>query len=336
MKKFTQKILDGVDLTNGEAAEAMHTIMSGNASDVEIAGFLVALRCKGETANEIASMVNVMREFAQSIHPKVKGTLVDTCGTGGDLLNTFNVSTVSMFVVAGAGVPIAKHGNRSVSSQCGSADVLEEMGVKVDLEPAKVEKCIEKIGIGFMFAPVFHKSMKYVMPARKQLGVRTIFNVLGPLTNPANAKGQVIGVFDEKLTEKLANVLKMIDLDRAYVVHGVHGLDEFSTLGKTKVSQLIDGDIRTYHIVPKQVGLKKAKPEDLIGGNKTSNALILKNILDSVETGPKMDIVLLNAAAGIVVGGKADTIGEGIQQAKTSIESGKAREKMDKLIEFTN
>ncbi|MFH0861274.1 MAG: anthranilate phosphoribosyltransferase [Candidatus Altiarchaeota archaeon] len=335
MREFTQKLLDGQNLTPDEAAEAMHTIMSGNASDVQIAGFLIALRCKGETPDEIASMVKVMREFAESIHPKVRGTLVDTCGTGGDLLKTFNVSTASMFVVAGAGVPVAKHGNRSVSSQCGSADVLEELGVKVDLEPKKVEKCIEKVGVGFMFAPVFHKAMKYVMPARKQLGVRTIFNVLGPLTNPANAKGQVVGVFDEKLTEKLANVLNLVGLDRAYVVHGIDGLDEFSTLGKTRVAELRDGEIKTYYLTPEKVGLKKAKHSDLAGGDRKANALILKNILEGTEKGPKRDIVLLNSAAGIVVGQKADTIKEGIETAKESIDTGKAKKKLDELIAYT-
>ena len=209
MKQIIQKLADNKNLTAEEATDAMQTIMSGNATDAQIAGFLVAMRMKGETPEEIASLASIMRKFAENIHPEVPGILVDTCGTGGDKLDTFNISTTSMFVAAGAEIPIAKHGNRSVSSFCGSADVLEALGAKIDFEPKKVEECIEKIGIGFMFAPLFHKSMKYVMPARTQLGIRTVFNILGPLSNPANAHGQVVGVFDEKLTEKIAEVLKL-------------------------------------------------------------------------------------------------------------------------------
>src|SRR3989338_2414350 len=232
----------------------MKTIMSGNATDAQIAGFLVAMRMKGETPGEIASMVKVMREFADTIKPAVNSRLVDTCGTGGDEIKTFNISTAAMFIVAGSGIPIAKHGNRSVSSKCGSADVLEALGVKVDMEPKKVEECIEKVGIGFMFAPTFHKAMKYVMPARKQLGVRTIFNVLGPLTNPANAKGQIVGIFNPDLTEKIAEVLKLTGVERAFVVHGMDGLDEISTIGETKISELHNGKIDTYYIKPEEFG----------------------------------------------------------------------------------
>lgn len=337
MKNYIQKLINGHDLTRQQARDAMEMIMSGKATDAQIAAFLTALRLKGETPTEVASMATVMREFAANINPDVTGTLVDTCGTGGDKLNTFNVSTTAMFVVSGAKIPIAKHGNRSITSKSGSADVLEALGVKIDLPPPRVEECIEKIGIGFMFAPIFHKAMKYVMPARKQLGIRTVFNILGPLTNPANAKGQVIGVYSEELTEKMAEVLKLVGLERAFVVHGLHGLDELSTLGKTKVSELRDGEVRTYHIKPEDFGVKRAKEGDLTGGDAMQCAGILKDIVggkETKETKAKRDIVLLNAAAGIVVGKKADSLGEGLEIAKDSIDSGNALKKLNELIDF--
>ena len=336
MKEFIQNLVDGRDLTADEASQAMKAIMSGDATEAQIAGFLTALRMKGETPAEIASMVAVMREFAGKINPKVEGRLVDTCGTGGDKLSTFNVSTTSMFVVAGAGIPIAKHGNRSVSSKCGSADVLEALGVKIDLPPPEVEGCIEEVGVGFMFAPVFHKSMKNVMPARKSLGIRTVFNVLGPLTNPANAKGQIVGVFDGGLTEKLAEVLKLVGLERAFVVHGLDGLDELSTVSETKVSELdSDGSIRTYTVTPEEFGFEKASADDLRGGDAGENANILRAILSGEETGPKRDMVLLNAAAGIVCGGKAESIKDGVKLAQESIDSGKASEKLEAMIRYS-
>lgn len=332
MKEFIQKLVDGRDLTGAEAEAAMKAIMSGESNDAQNAGFLTALRVKGETATEIAAMVRVMRDFAENINPKVDGRLVDTCGTGGDKLSTFNVSTTSMFVVAGAGIPIAKHGNRSVSSKCGSADVLEALGVKIDLPPDKVEKCIENVGIGFMFAPVFHKSMKNVMPARKALGIRTVFNILGPLTNPANAKGQIVGVFDGALTEKLAEVLKLVGLERAFVVHGVNGCDEISIVCDTKVSELAeDGSIHSYTVKPEDYGFKRARAKDILGGNAKENARLLKAILSGNEDGAKRDIVILNAAAGIICGGKTESIEEGIKLAKESIDSGSAYKKLKEM-----
>ena len=334
MKQIIQKLVNKEDLTADEATDAMQTIMSGNATDAQIAGFLVAMRMKGETPGEIASLALIMRKFAGNIHPNVEGTSVDTCGTGGDKLDTFNISTTTMFVVAGAGIPIAKHGNRSVSSQCGSADVLEAMGVKIDFEPKKVEECIEKIGVGFMFAPLFHKSMKYVMPARTQMGIRTVFNILGPLSNPANAQGQVIGVFDRGLTEKMAEVLKIIGLEKAMVVHGMAGIDEISTLGETKISELKDGEINNYIITPEEFGLKRANADDLAGGDAKVNAEILIKILKGEEQGAKRDIVLLNAAAGIVVGGMAESISEGLELAKEAIDSGRAYEKLEEMIDY--
>ncbi len=333
MKEFIQKLVEGKDLTSEEAGLAMKAIMGGEAEEAQIASFLTALRMKGETAEEIASMVSVMRDFAEVINPKVLGRLVDTCGTGGDALNTFNVSTTSMFVVAGAGIPIAKHGNRSVSSQCGSADVLEALGVIIDLAPKQVEKCIEKVGVGFMFAPVFHKSMKNVMPARKALGIRTVFNILGPLTNPANAKGQIVGVFDGALTEKLAHVLKLVGLEHAFVVHGVDGFDEISIVCDTKVSELSeDGQINSYTIKPEDLGFARGHAKDLIGGDANRNAKILREILDGTEEGAKRDMVLVNAAAGIVAGGKARTLEDGIEAARRSIDSGAAEKKLEDMI----
>lgn len=334
IEELIQKLVDGTDLTAEEAEKSMEALMSGNSTDAQNAGFLIALRMKGETPLEIASMAKVMRKHALAISPKVKGTLVDTCGTGGDRKGTINVSSIAMFVAAGAGIPVAKHGNRSVSSHCGSADVLEALNVKIDLSPEKVRRCIEEVGVGFMFAPVFHTAMKNVMPARKQLGVRTVFNVLGPLTNPAHAQGQIIGVFDEGLTEKLAEVLRLLELKRAFVVHGMEGLDEISISDETKISELNEGKIKNYIIKPEDFDFKRASLDDIKGGSKEENALTLIKILEGVEAGPKRDIVLLNAAAAIIAGGKAKNLREGIKVAEKSIDSGEALEKLDGLIEY--
>jgi len=245
------------------------------------------------------------------------------------------VSTTSMFVIAGAEVPIAKHGNRSVSSKCGSADVLEALEVKIDLPPKEVEKCIEKVGVGFMFAPIFHKSMKNVMPARKAMGIRTVFNVLGPLTNPANAKGQIVGLFDGSMTEKIAEVLKRVGVEHAFVVHGVNGCDEISIVCETKISELSEGgSIESYTITPEDFGFKRAHAKDVLGGGASQNTKILMEILAGTEDGPKRDMVVLNAAAGIVCGGKADSMKEGIELAKESIDSGKALKKLKDLVNY--
>jgi anthranilate phosphoribosyltransferase len=328
-----QKLVEKRDLTRGEAEEAMEGIMSQTLTDVQKAGFLTALRMKGETPLEIACMAKIMRKHATTIHPKVKGILVDTCGTGGDRKGTINVSTTAMFVAAGAGVPIAKHGNRGVSSGCGSADVLETLGVKVDLPPEKVEKCIEETGLGFMYAPLFHTAMKNIMPVRKQLGFRTVFNILGPLTNPAGARGQVLGVFDAGLTEKIAEVLKLLGVKHAFVVHGMDGLDEISISAETKVSELKNGIVRNYTIKPEDFGLKRAGIKNIKGGSKEENAEKLRTILQGRDKGPNRDIVLLNAAAAIVAGGKAKNIKEGIKAAEKSIDYGAALEKLSLLAE---
>ena len=335
MKELISKIVGGKNLTAEEAESAMKTIMSGNSNEVEISSFLTALRMKGEASEEIASFAKIMREFAARIEPQVEGTLVDVCGTGGDMLNTFNISTTSMFVVAGAGIPIAKHGNRALTSKSGSADVLEELGVNLNSDFDKIKESIEKVGIGFMFAPMHHSAMKHVMLVRKQLGFRTVFNILGPLTNPANARAQLMGVFDPALTETLANVFKILGLERAVVAHGDPGLDELSTLGKTKVSELKDGEVNTYFIKPEEFGLSIAREEDIAGGSVKDNAKILTDILSGEDTGPRSDITLLNAAAGILVGGVADNLTEGMEVAKDSLESGKAQKKLEELVKFS-
>ena len=334
MKEIIEKLINGLNLAPDEAESAMQTIMSGKATDAQIAAFLVALRIKGETPEEIAALAQVMRRFATAIRPEVSGTLVDTCGTGGDAAGTFNISTASMFVVAGAGIPIAKHGNRSVSSKSGSADVLESLGVNIAMAPEKVQECIEKTGIGFMFAPGFHSAMKHVMPARRELGIRTVFNILGPLTNPANAKGQVVGVYNAALTEKIAEVMNILGVERAFVVHGEPGMDEISNVGKTKISELSKGKIKTYMITPEDFGVKRARMADLAGADAKENAKIITDILAGKDKGPRRDIVLLNAAAGIVAGKKAKTLKEGLEIARDSIDSGKAYKKLEAMRKF--
>jgi len=334
LKPFIQKLVDRKNLTKQESSEAMSLIMQGQASPSQMASFLTALRMKGETVAEITGFAEEMRSHAEKIHP-ASAHLVDTCGTGGDVSHTFNISTVSAFVAAGAGITIAKHGNRSVSSKCGSADLLEALGVKIDMEPKKVEECINKIGFGFIFAPTFHKAMKFVAPSRKEMGIRTVFNILGPLTNPANAHAQVLGVFDEKLTETMAEVLKNLGISEAFVVHGMDGLDEISISDRTKVSHLKNDDVKTYFIKPEDYRLKRGKKEELIVHNVEEGKLLAESILKGGGVGPKKDVVLFNAAAAIVVGGAARDILEGIKIAASSIDSGRAYKKLQELIEFT-
>ena len=328
MKEVIAKLVYGRNLTRAEAHSSMKTIMSGDATAAQIGSFLTALRIKGETIEEISEFAKVMREFASTINPAVNGMLLDTCGTGGDLLGTFNISTISAFVVAGEGISIAKHGNRSVTSKCGSADLLEALDVKIDLPPKEVEEVIEKIGIGFMFAPVFHSAMKHAIGPRRELGIRTVFNILGPLTNPANADAQVLGVFDPGLTEKMAGVLADLSVKRALVAHGLDGLDEISTVGETQISELKDGRVETYTIAPEDYGFSRVLPKALSGGDAEFNAGLARDILTGAEKGPRRDIVLLNAGAAIYAGGKADSIKEGIELARQSITSGRAYEKL--------
>jgi len=324
-----RKAAAGGDLTSEEAHGAMTEIMSGDASPVQIASFLVAMRMKGETVEEVTEFARVMREHVLPVSIQ-RRPLVDTCGTGGDAIKTFNVSTAAAFVAAGAGVAIAKHGNRSVTSKCGSADVLEALGVPFDLPPEAVARCVDEIGIGFMFAPAFHPAMKHAAPVRRELGLRTVFNALGPLTNPAGAEAQVLGVYAPELTDLHAEVLRNLGSTRAFVVHGVGGLDELSTLGETRLSELRDGRVRTYYVSPEELGLSRARPEDIQGRTPEENARLLTEVLEGKE-GPAREIVLLNAAAAVAAGGKAETLQEAIPIAAESIDSGAALSKLHQL-----
>ena len=329
------KVVRRENLSLAEAEAAMNVIMTGDATQSQIAGFLVGLRMKGETIDEIAGCARAMRRNARPVvtHQEV---LVDTCGTGGDGARTFNISTTTAFVVAGAGVPVAKHGNRAVSSQCGSADVLQELGVRIDLTPEQVGACIDEIGIGFLFAPTFHPAMKHAIGPRRELGLRTIFNILGPLTNPAGAGRQVMGVYDRSLTEPLAEVLNHLGSQGAFVVHGPHGLDELTTTGCNWISQLAGGQVKTYELDPITVKLVPADPADLTGGSPRENAAITRAILSGqpASHGARRDAVLLNAAAALVAAERAADLRDGLQQAGQSIDSGAALAKLEQLVAF--
>lgn len=326
------KIIRKQHLTEGEMIEVMSGIMEGKATLSQIGGFLTALRMKGETVEEITGSAKVMRDKAQRVDID-NIYAIDTCGTGGDQGNTFNISTVVAFVAAAAGVTVVKHGNRSVSSKCGSADVLEHLGVNIDLTPDKVKESVERLNIGFMFAPNFHQAMKYAVAPRRELGVRTIFNILGPLTNPAKVQGQVLGVYDETLTEIMAQVLKGLGVNKAMVVHGLDGLDEITITTKTKVSELKDGEINTYHVDPQKFHLPLACKEEIQGGGPEENAKIILSILRG-ERGARRNMVLVNAGAAIYVGKQADSLEEGIDKAREVIDMGLALEKLDQFIQL--
>ncbi len=327
-------VVDGSDLKENEMVSAMTEIMEGDVTDSQLAAFLTALHVKGETVAEIVGAAKVMRAKAEKLN--IKATpLVDTCGTGGDGANTFNISTASALVAAGAGVNIAKHGNRAVSSRSGSADVLKCLGVNLDASLPTVKRCVEKAGIGFLFAPLMHKAMKHAAGVRKELGFRTIFNVLGPLTNPANAQAQVLGVFDAKWVQPLAEVLDELGCSHALVVHGVDGLDEITLTGESHIAELKKGKVSSYNLDPDKLGFEICFSEDLKGGTPEENAAMIEAILNG-EKGPRRDIVLLNSAAAIYVAGKTDSLELAIQLAADSIESGKAREKLEDLCRITN
>ncbi|HOS42437.1 MAG TPA: anthranilate phosphoribosyltransferase [Armatimonadota bacterium] len=328
-----QRVVRGEALTTDAAAAAMTTIMEGEATPAQVAALLTALRMKGETVEEIAGFARVMREKSVRLLP-TRAPLVDTCGTGGDTLKTFNISTAAAFVAAGAGVGVAKHGNRSVTSKSGSADVLEELGVTLAIPPAAVETCIDRLGVGFLFAPNFHPAMKHAAPVRREIGIRTVFNILGPLTNPAGAPHQVVGVYDAALTEPLAQVLGLLGARRAFVVHGLLGLDEWSTAGATQVSELRDGAVTTRVYTPADVGLADADPADLLGGTPAENAELIWALLRG-QGGPQRDIILLNAAAALVAAGAAADIPDGLQQAAVAIDGGAALAKLQALRELT-
>ena len=335
IKDAIKKVISKKDLIEKEMYSVFSGIMDGKATNAEIAAFLTALHMKGETVDEITGAAKVMRKKAIKINTgKSRNIILDTCGTGGTGINTFNVSTAVAIVLAASGVKIAKHGNRAASGRCGSADVLEELGVKINAPKKTMEKCIDKIGIGFLFAPLFHKAMKYAIGPRKEIGVRTIFNVLGPLCNPVLNKYQVIGVFDAKLTEKIAGVLKKLGSKRAYVVNAKDGLDEVSISSKTKVSELKNGKIKTYFIEPSDFGVKKYSLDKIKGGNAKTNAKIVNSVL-SGKKGPKRDIVLINASLGLITAGKAKTLKQGVRIAEEVIDSGKALEKLDALVKMT-
>ncbi len=333
-----QKVVAGENLTRGDADAAMTLILAGRVSDVQIAGFLTALRAKGETVNELVGFATAMRRHATSIFAdstrRRPAMLVDTCGTGGDARGSFNISTTAAFVVAGAGVHVAKHGNRSISSQCGSADVLEALGVNINLPPERVGAAIEQVGIGFLFAPALHTAMKHAMKARSELRTRTVFNLLGPLTNPAGASAQVLGVYEASATELLARALAELGSTRAFVVHGADGLDEISLSGETQVAELRDGQVTNYTIVPEDFGLRRAPLESIAGGDAKTNAKILRSVLKG-ELGPHREIVQANAAAALVAAACATDFLDGVRIAAQSIDSGAAQTKLESLIAFT-
>jgi len=329
MQEFIQKITSGHDLSSDEAESAIGNIFA-DATDAQIGAFLIALKMKGESSQEIAGLARGMKKAANTINPNVSGALVDTCGTGGDSSHTINVSTASAIVTSAAGVPVAKHGNYSITSKSGSADVLKELGVSIDLPPEKVEQSIEQVGIGFMLAPIFHPSMKRVGGPRKELGVRTVFNILGPLTNPANAKAQVIGVFDESLCITIANVLNLLGTKRAFVVHG-SGLDEISNLGQTTVAELNGGNVESYSLTPEELGINRAAMPDIRGGTPQENAADIVKILKG-EKGAKRDIVVMNSAAALVVGEKASDLNDGVELAHQTIDNGNALVKLKNFV----
>jgi anthranilate phosphoribosyltransferase len=335
----------GSSLTREEARAAMAEILSGSATDAQIAALLVALHMKGETVEEIVGFAQAIRAAATPLATEdghaldLSGTerdaLVDTCGTGGDTSGTFNISTATALVAAGAGVRVAKHGNRSVTSKCGSADVMEALGVRIDLPPARIAACLEHTGIAFLFAPALHSAMKHVQVARRDLRLRTVFNLLGPLTNPAHASAQVVGVYSADLVEKLAEALSELGLRRALVVHGRDGLDEITITGATKIAEVRDGRVHSYEVTPEEFGLSRAPLSEIAGGDAQENAAVIRRILDG-ERSACRDVVLLNAAAALVAAGQADTIQAAVPVAAYAIDSGHARQRLELLVEFTN
>ncbi len=350
IRKFIEQVVQGHDLAEEEMIAAMEEIMEGRATDAQIAAFITALRLKGETIDELAGAARVMRRKATRVpvpagDPAVnldrddinidEETIIDTCGTGGDGTNTFNISTTTAFVIAGAGLKVAKHGNRSVSSRCGSADVVKALGVNLDLRPEQVGRCVAEVGIGFLFAPLLHSAMKYAIGPRREIGIRTIFNLLGPLTNPAGAGIQVLGVYSPELTGMVAAVLQRLGSKSAMVVHGAGCLDELSLAGETAVVQLRDGELCSYTLVPEDAGLERAPLEAVRGGDAAANARFLVDVL-SGRPGPRRDVVLLNAAAVLVTAGRAADFAAGVEEAAAVIDSGRALERLEQLVALSN
>ncbi len=333
IKEAIKLAIQNISLSEAEMAECMTEIMEGRATDAQIGAFLTALRIKGETIEEITGAARIMRDKATKI--AAPEGIIDTCGTGGDLSNTFNISTTAAIVVAAAGIPVAKHGNRSVSSLSGSADLLDALGVKVELSPDRVEKCLFETNFGFLFAPLFHPAMKFAIGPRREISIRTIFNILGPITNPADARRQIVGVFSSRLTDLLAAVLGNLGAVDAMVVHGEDGMDEITTCRATKVSRYRNKAVENFYIRPEDYGFKIADITDLAGGDKKVNAGIIHSILNNVD-GPKRDIVLLNAAAAIVVSGLTDDFASAKEIAEEAIRSGKAAKKLEEIVKVTN
>jgi len=332
-------------LSRDEARAVMSEVLTGQCTDAQIAALLVALHMKGETVEEIVGFAEAIRAAAAPLNVAANSTidvsgterdaLVDTCGTGGDASGTFNISTATALVAAGAGVRVAKHGNRSVTSKCGSADVMEALGVNISLPPGRVAECLKEVGIAFLFAPAMHSAMKYVQPARRELRLRTVFNLLGPLTNPAQASAQVVGVYSDDLVEKLAEALSMLGLRRALVVHGSDGLDEITITGPTRIAEVRDGRVRTYEITPEELGFNRAPIEAISGGDAAGNAGIIREVLGRKKSA-RRDVVVLNAAAALVASGCADHLGDAIATAAKSIDSGSAAAKLEALVSFTH
>jgi anthranilate phosphoribosyltransferase len=348
IKKAIAKIVEQIDLTEGEMIEVMNQVMSGEATQAQIGAFITALRMKGETIDEISGAAKVMRELVTPIRVGRnvldidrddinidRETILDTCGTGGSGTNSFNISTTVAFIVSACGVKVAKHGNRSVSSACGSADVLEKLGINLDVTPQTVENCIDEIGIGFLFAPALHGAMKHAIGPRREIGIRTIFNILGPLTNPAGADCQVMGVYRSDLVEKLAGVLHKLGCRHGYVVCGSDGMDEITLTGETVVAEVTRSGVTMSSITPEQFGLSRCSMDDLRGGDAVENAVIVRSVL-SGEKGPRRDIVLLNAAYALLAAGKIASVNEGIVMAAETIDSGRALAQVEKLAEMTN
>jgi anthranilate phosphoribosyltransferase len=333
IKEAINLLINNISLSEPETAECMQEIMEGKATDAQIGAFLTALRIKGETVEEISGAARIMRQKATAI--RAPDNVMDTCGTGGDMAHTFNISTTTAFVVAGAGVPVAKHGNRSVSSRSGSADVLEALGIKIDLPPAKVEKCLFETGFGFLFAPLFHPAMKYAIGPRREMGIRTIFNILGPLTNPSGAKRQILGVFAGKITDLLARVLGNLGAIDAMVVHGDDGLDEVSISDATDVSRFRDDHVEHFRIAPEDFGIWRSSIEEIRGGSKEENAGITLSILRG-EKGPKRDIVLMNAALALIVAEKSADFRTAFGIAAEAIDSGRALKKLEEVKKVSN
>ena len=335
MKQAIQRVADRQDLTKAEAEEVMELLLTGAATQAQIGAFLTGLRMKGETIDEIVGLASVLADKAEHIHPH-SDNFIDLVGTGGDCTYSFNISTTSAIVTAAAGVPVAKHGNRSISSKSGAGDVLEQLGVNIMMEPEKVEACVDEVGIGFMFAQTFNKSMRFVGQARSEMGIRTVFNILGPLANPSRAKNMVVGVYSPALTEKVATAMSRLGVERAYVVSGEDNMDEITLTGATTVSEIWDGAVTTFTITPEQFGMKRVSLEELRGGSGEENAKITRAILDGTERGAKRDIVLLNAGATLYVGGVAESMEAGVKLAAEAIDSGAAAQKLKELVHVSN